>query len=88
MDNIYVAVERLRSIHRKLAQKLRYLAPRAGVTWQTLGDDELAIDPDLNLYLEDFSNSVTIEEVRKVEGPHSVDASKLNRTYGGDTWQR
>jgi len=88
VDKIYVAVERLRSIHRKLAQKLRYLAPRAGVTWQTLGDEELAIDPDLNLYLEDFSNSVTIEEIRKIEGPYSVDASKLNRTYGGDTWQR
>jgi len=88
VDKIYAAVQRLRSIHRNLAQKLRYLIPRAGVSWKALGDEELAIDPDLNLYLEDFADAVTIEEVHKVEGPFDVEPSKLNRTSGGDAWHR
>lgn len=88
VDKIYAAVERLRSIHRNLAHKLRFLIPHAGVSWKALGDEELAIDPDLNLYLEDFSDSVTIEEVLNAEGPFEIDPSRVNRTYGGDAWRR
>ena len=88
VNTIYAAVERLRSIHRNLAHKLRYLIPRAGVSWRGLGDEELAIDQDLNLYLEDFADSVVIEEIDQAEGPFELDSLRLNRTYGGDTWRR
>lgn len=87
VNRIFAAVERLRRIHRSLARRLRYLIPRAGISWKRLSDEDLVIDRELNLYLEDFADAVRIERVVGVESPVTVDASKLNYTYEGDAWK-
>ncbi|MFQ5905530.1 MAG: DrmE family protein [bacterium] len=87
VERIYRAVERLRSIHRKLAQRLRHLIPRAGVGWKNLGDEDLVIDRDLNLYLEDFADAVRIDRVIQLDGPVEIDPSLLNRTFEGESWK-
>lgn len=79
VDKIYAAVQRLRSIHHSLSRKLGRLIPKAGVALEQGGEDDTLIDSDLDLYLEDFANIITIERVKAVEGPEKVNISILDR---------
>ncbi len=79
-DKIYSAVRRLRGLHNSLSRKLGKLIPRAGIALEAGGDDDTLIDSELDLYLEDFANIITIERIKAVEGPEKVDISKLDKT--------
>lgn len=79
VDKIYAAVQRLRGIHHSLSRKLGRLIPKAGVVLEQGGEDDTLIDSDLDLYLEDFANIITIERVKGVEGPEKVNISLLDR---------
>ena len=85
--DIYLSVERVREIHRRLARKLRYLIKRAGVSYETLKDDELIVDAELGLYLEDFSDSVRVDEVRSISQPFTADSRKIGKLFKGDSWR-
>lgn len=78
-DKIYSAVRRLRGLHHSLSRKLGKLIPRAGIALETGGNDDTLIDSELDLYLEDFANIITIERIKSVEGPEKVDISKLDK---------
>jgi hypothetical protein len=79
IDKIYAAVRRLRGIHHSLSRKLGRLIPKAGVALEQGGEDDTLIDSELDLYLEDFANIITIERVKAVEGPQKVNISILDR---------
>lgn len=83
VDKVFASVERLRFLHRSLARKLKYLIPQAGIKTEMLGDEELLIDPELNLYLEDFSDSISIETLEKIEEVDQIDPSRLNKLWRG-----
>jgi hypothetical protein len=87
-EDINSAVERVRKIHRQLARRLRFLVKRAGVSLEATGDEDLMVDEELGLYLEDFSDSVRVEEVTSIDGPYEVDGIMLNKVYEGDVWRK
>ncbi len=79
VDKIYATVRRLRRIHHSLSRKLGKLIPKAGVALEQGGEDDTLIDSELDLYLEDFANIITIERIKAVEGPEKVNISILDR---------
>ena len=61
------AIQRLRTIHRSLARRLNRLIPLAGIEADKGKIDNAVIDEELDLYLEDFVNIVSIERIGSVE---------------------
>ncbi|MDO8873592.1 MAG: DrmE family protein [Methanoregula sp.] len=61
------AIRRLRTIHSSLARRLNRLIPLAGVEADKGKIENAAIDEELDLYLEDFVNIVSIERIELVE---------------------
>lgn len=81
-DDITKAVRRLRSIHRSLARRLNKLIPQAGVEVDLRERENTVIDKELELYLEDFANIVSIERIEAVEILENVSSGDLDRvTY-------
>lgn len=73
------AVQRLRSIHRSLAVRLNKLIPQAGIEADRNDIGNTVIDEELDLYLEDFANIVSIERVESVEIVSNVLSGDLER---------
>jgi hypothetical protein len=73
------AVQRLRSIHRSLARRLNRLIPRAGIEADQGRSENPAIDEELELYLEDFANIVSIERIESVEIIEKAPAGMLDK---------
>ncbi|KUG19728.1 hypothetical protein ASZ90_010531 [hydrocarbon metagenome] len=81
-DDIAKAVRRLRSIHRSLARRLNKLIPQAGIEADLRERENTVIDKELDLYLEDFANIVSIERIEAVEILKDVSSGDLDRvTY-------
>jgi hypothetical protein len=87
-EDIYKSVERVREIHRRLARKLRFLVKRAGISIDTLNDDDLVVDAELGLYLEDFSDSVRVEEIDAIGETFSGDPRKAGKLFKGNSWRQ
>lgn len=64
--NIGRALKRIRGIHVSLARKLNRMIVEAGLMSQDPDASEECIDPELNLYLDDFRDSVTLHRVLTV----------------------
>lgn len=79
LDKIYAAVQRLRGIHVSLSKKLGKLIPKAGVALEQGDEDDTLVDSELDLYLEDFANIITIERVKAVAGSEKVNISILDK---------
>lgn len=79
LNEIYEAIERIRSIHRRLAHRIRFLCKSAGVTCATSYEEDYVIDDELNLHLEDFADSVTIERVTFIERSYFQGPIEFNR---------
>jgi len=74
-DKIYDSIIRLRKIHGRLKRNLGRLMINAGL----MIDDEdknKMIDEELNLYLEDFANSIHIERISYVDGMFEINATE------------
>ena len=68
LDRVWKAVQRLRTIHRQLAYNLRYLLPEYGMAWKSAKDNmDFVVDRDLNLYLEDFKDAISLERIVSIE---------------------
>jgi hypothetical protein len=85
LDKVWTAIKRLRSIHRQLAYNLRYLLPQYGTASRsTNGNMDFVVDRDLNLYIEDFKDAISLERVISVEPtirvPHRYLSSKIDRS--------
>lgn len=81
-DDIVRAIRRLRGIHRRLSRRLNVLIPQAGVEADLSDGENLVIDKDLDLYLEDFANIVSIERIEGVEILENISSGDLDRvTY-------
>lgn len=81
-DDIARAVLRLRSIHRSLARRLNRLIPQAGIEADAKDGENLVIDKELELYLEDFANIVSVERIEEVEILENISSGDLDRvTY-------
>jgi len=76
---IAAAVQRLRSIHRSLARRLSRMIPRAGIEADRGNTENTVIDEELNLYLEDFANIISIERIESVEIIEKASAGMLDR---------
>lgn len=61
--NIDQALRRIRGLHISLARKLNRIIVQAGLKGQRPDASEECIDPDLNLYLDDFRDSVTVHRI-------------------------
>jgi hypothetical protein len=78
-DKIWKAVQKLRSIHRQLASNLRYLIPKYGLALREVKDaEDLAIAKDLNLYLEDFKDAISLEKIQEIRSPIFVQPRQMN----------
>jgi len=76
------AIQRLRNIHRSLARRLNKLIPQAGIEADLKDKENTVIDKELELYLEDFANIVSIERIEAVEILENVSSGDLDRvTY-------
>ncbi|WP_141727624.1 DrmE family protein [Thermogemmatispora onikobensis] len=64
--NIDSALRRIRSLHRALARQLNRVIIQAGVRGTHSDAAEECIDQELNLYVDDFRDSVTIHRVVSV----------------------
>jgi len=78
-DDIARAVKRLRSIHRSLARRLNKLIPQAGIEADLKDRENTVIDKELELYLEDFANIVSIEHIEAVEILENISYGDLDR---------
>jgi len=78
-DDIKKAVLRLRTIHRSLSRRLNKLIPQAGIEAERIDRGNTVIDEDLELYIEDFANIVSIERVEKIEILKNVSSGDLER---------
>ncbi len=65
--NISRALKRIRGLHISLARKLNRIIVQAGLMAQYLGADDECIDQELNLYLDDFRDSVSVHRVIAVD---------------------
>jgi len=70
-EKIYKSIERLRKIHIRLKRNLGQLMINAGIMIKKNIEDQI-IDEELNLFLEDFSNSINIEKICSIEGPFEI----------------
>ncbi len=61
------AILRLRTIHRSLAKRLNRLIPFAGIEADRGRIENAVIDEELDLYLEDFVNVVSVERIESAE---------------------
>jgi hypothetical protein len=61
--NIARALRRLRGLHTSLARKLNRIIVRGGVRSRSPEASEECIDQELNLYLDDFRDSVTLHRI-------------------------
>jgi hypothetical protein len=77
------AVQRLRTIHRSLARRLNRLIPQAGIEADQGLSENPAIDEDLELYLEDFANIVSMERIESVEIIEKAPAGMLDKVVIG-----
>jgi len=77
--DIASAVQRLRRIHRSLSLRLSKLIPRAGIEADQEHCENTVIDEELELYLEDFANIVSIERVEDVKIISDVSPGDLDR---------
>jgi hypothetical protein len=82
-NEIAGAVKRLRSIHRSLAKRLNRLIPQAGIEADKQHSESSVIDEELELYLEDFSNIVSLERVDSVEFIEKTPAGMLDKIVMG-----
>lgn len=81
-DEIARAVQRLRNIHRSLARRLNKLIPQAGIEADLKDRENTVIDQDLELYLEDFANIVSVERIETVKILENISSGDLDRvTY-------
>jgi hypothetical protein len=78
-SEIVAAIQRLRGIHQSLSRKLRWLIPRAGVASEIDNAEDPIVDEELNLYLEDFADTVSLERVHSICGPSRVKAYAVDR---------
>lgn len=74
-DKIYESIKRLRKIHGRLKRNLGRLMINAGLMIDEEDKNQI-IDEELNLYLEDFANSIHIERISSVEGPFEINVSE------------
>lgn len=73
------AVRRLRSIHRSLAKRLNRMIPRAGIQADQGQTENTVIDEELDLYLEDFANVVSMERIESMELIEKASARMLDK---------
>lgn len=78
-DDVAQAIKRLRTIHRSLARRLNKLIPQAGIAANQGDRENTVIDKELDLYLEDFANIVSIERIEAVEILENVSSGDLDR---------
>jgi len=60
------ALRRIRGLHISLARKLNQMIVQAGLKGRRPDVSEECIDPELNLYLDDFRDSVTVHRVTAI----------------------
>ncbi len=82
-NEIVGAVKRLRSIHRSLSRRLNRLIPQAGIEADQGHSENPAIDEELDLYLEDFANIVSMERIESVEIIEKTPAGMLDKIVTG-----
>ena len=78
-DEIIKAIRRLRGIHQSLSRKLHWLVPRVGIANEAEGSEDRVIDEELNLYLDDFADTISLERVNSVSGPIKVKADIVDK---------
>ncbi len=64
--SIDMALRRVRGLHLSLARKLNQIIVDVGLRGISRSDSEECIDPELNLYLDDFRDSVTLHRIVSV----------------------
>ena len=78
------AIEKLRHIHRVLAQRLRRVSREVAVARDTYPyDREDKNDPDLELLLRDLEKVIKLATVRSIEGPLMVKMKQLSEVVNG-----
>lgn len=60
---IYKAVRKIRSLHRSLARKLNRMMVSAGIKSKEVDSADECIDQELNLYLDDFRDSISVHRI-------------------------
>jgi hypothetical protein len=75
------AVKRLRTIHRSLASRLSRLIPYYGIEANRGNVDNTVIDEELDLYLEDFVNIVSLERIEAVEMAEMIPVGLLDKIF-------
>lgn len=76
---ISASITRLRGIHVSLARKLNNLIPKAGIECDIRESENTIIDEELELSLEDFRNSISLERIISCEKVGEVHLSLLDR---------
>ena len=82
--NIARALKRLRTMHRSFAKKLNKLIPKAGVEYDVKDTESSVIDEELELYLEDFANIISLETIAEIKNVGLVPVSSLDRVTLGE----
>ncbi|MPL77880.1 hypothetical protein SDC9_23740 [bioreactor metagenome] len=73
------SIKRLRGIHRGLARKLYHLIPKAAIEFENQESENTIIDEELELSLEDFRNSISLEMVISCEKVGDIPISQLDK---------
>jgi len=76
-SSIASAIRKVRSIHIKISKKLINLIPKAGIKIQD-GSENTLIDKDLDLYLEDFTDIISLERIESIISDKEITSENLN----------
>lgn len=76
---VAAAIKRLRGIHRGLARKLYHLIPEAAIEYDNQESENTIIDEELELSLEDFRNSISLEIVTSCEKVGEIPLCQLDK---------